>query len=217
MHSRTRNPNRLLAALGACVCCLALADPGSYSANFSNAEVGKAPPDVQVVSGAFAVAEFNGERVLELPGEPLDTFGLLFGPAAAAEVTVGARVFSETSGRRFPEFGIGAGDIGGYKLMLLPGQKRLELRRGDDPVAIAPYTWASGAWTELRLRIQKTDAGSWIVEGKAWLAGKPEPQAWPVSAEEKQPPAAGRASVWGIPFSGKPIRFNDLTIAPPTK
>lgn len=217
MPSTIPNRNRPIATVAACLCCLALAEAGSYSTDFSNAEIGKVPQDMQVINGAFAVAEFNGDKVLELPGEPIDTFGVLFGPKNQAEVTVGARVQSDATGRRFPEFGIGAGDIGGYKLLLIPAQKRLELRKGDDPVATAPYTWASASWTELRLRIQKTDDGTSKIEGKAWTGGQPEPQAWTVLAQDKQPPPAGRASVWGIPFSGKPIRFDDLTVAPPAK
>src|SRR5689334_13763925 len=124
MRCTTPTRNRLLAATAACLCCLALADTGSYTADFSGAEVGKVPPDVQVVNGAFAVADVNGEKVLELPGDPLDVFGVLFGPPSPPDVVVGARVQGETSGRRFPEFGVGAGDIGGYKLMLIPGQRR---------------------------------------------------------------------------------------------
>ena len=66
----------------------------------------------------------------------------------------------------------------------------------------------------LRLRVQKTDTGTWKVEGRAWASGQQEPQAWAVSVEEKQKPPAGRASVWAIPFSGKPIRFDDLAASP---
>ena len=196
-----------------CVGCLAFASPGGFSTDFSGDEIGKVPQDMQVVSGAFAVAEFNGDKVLQLPGDPLDTFGVLFGPPGQVETTVGARVQSETSGRRHSEFGVGAGDIAGFKLMFLPGQKRIELRKGDDPVATADYgwRWSSGSWTELRLRVRKTADGRWRVEGKAWRAGDPEPPGWAVSVEEKEQPTAGRASVWALPFSGKPIRFDNLT------
>jgi hypothetical protein len=33
-----------------------------------------------------------------------------------------------------------------------------------------------------------------------------------LSAEEKEKPIAGRASVFGSPFSGLPIRFDDFRI-----
>jgi hypothetical protein len=196
-----------------CSICLGAAGTG-YVNDFSAAEVGKPPADVQVAGGVFIVAERDGNKFLELPGEPLDTFGLLFGPAQGAETNVGVRVQSESTGRRFPEFGVGAGDIGGYRLMVLPGQKKLQLRKGEDPLADAefPAPWTSGKWTELRLRVRKTDGAKWTVEGKAWPAGTPEPQAWPVSFEAATPPPPGRASIWAVPFSGKAIRFDDLKV-----
>ena len=100
--------------------------------------------------------------------------------------------------------------------MLLPGQKKLELRKGDDPVAIAdlPQPWTSGSWVSYRLQIRNTSDGRWKIEGKAWPAGNPEPQAWPVSVETKDAAPAGCASLWGVPFSGKPIRFDDLSCGP---
>jgi len=193
--------------------CLAAAAATGYINDFSKAEVGKPPPDVQIAGGAFVVAERDGNKLLELPGEPLDTFGLLYGPPQPAEASASARVQGESTGKRFPEFGVGVGDIGGYKLICLPGQNKLEIRKGDDPVAAVdlPQPWASGAWTTLKLEVRKTAGGRWNVQGKAWPAGKPEPVTPAVSADLIDPPPAGRASVWGIPFSGKPIRFDDLT------
>jgi hypothetical protein len=199
--------------VAACAACLAPAGaPTRY--DFSSAEVGKPPADMQIAGGAFTVVERDGNKVLELPGEPLDTFGLLFGPARPQETNVSAKVQGEATGRRFPEFGVGLGDIGGYRLMLLPGQKKLELRKGEDPVAAAdlPEPWQSGSWMTLRLCVRKGDGGKWAVEGKAWSTGRNEPQAWAVSFEAAEPPPAGRASLWGVPFSGKPIRFDDLSV-----
>ena len=38
------------------------------------------PEDLLVLEGAFVVKAEGGNHFLELPGAPLDTFGLLFGP-----------------------------------------------------------------------------------------------------------------------------------------
>ena len=203
--------------LAACLGVSGLAAaPDRYVNDFSAAEVDKPPQDVQVVNGAFAVAEVDRNKVLELPGNPLDTFGLLFGPPAQAEVTVAARVQGESTGRRFPEFGVGAGDVGGYKVVLLPAQKRVELRKGDDVVAGAGYgwDWTSGTWTTLVLRVSKAGDGRWKVHAKVWPSGWPEPAGWSVSADVAESPGAGRASLWAAPFSGKPIRFDDLHVTP---
>ena len=200
------------------VCCaaVALGAAEKYHTDFSAAEGGKLPADVQAVTGGYKVAEFEKHKVLELPGEPLDVFGLLFGPTGAAEVDVRARAWSATSGRRMPEFGVGTGDVAGYRLMLLPAAKRLELRRGDEPVRFVELKepWRSGSWTWLRLRVAKKNGGSWSVEGKTWPADGQEPHDWQLTYEAAQAPHAGRASVWGIPFSGQPIRFDDLSVEP---
>ena len=127
------------------------------------------------------------------------------------------RAWSKTSGRRFPEFGIGVGDIGGYKLMFLPAQKKLELRKNDQVVAAGAYesAWESGTWTTLRLRVAKAGNG-WKVEGKAWPSDGMEPAKPTVSLDVTEAPQPGRASIWAAPFSGQPIRFDDLTAAPAT-
>ena len=206
------------ARLVACICCLCLGAAGAgYVNDFSAAEVGKPPADFAGAGGgAFTVVERDGNKVLELPGEPLETFGMLFGPQQPPEATAWARIQSESTGRRFPEFGIGLGDIGGYKLMFLPGQKKLELRKGDDAVASAdlPEAWASGSWLALRLQVRKTAEAKWKIEAKGWPAAKPEPHPGQVFVETTDAPPAGRASLWGIPFSGKPIRFDDLRVEP---
>ena len=205
---------RRLTVTVAC-CALALGAAG-YKADFSGADVGSLPKDMQRINGNFAVATFEGKNVLELPGEPLDTFGVLFGPADHAELGASARVWSAASGRRFPEFGVGVGDVGGYKVLVLPGQKRLELRKGDDVAASGEMRqpWKSGTWTNVRLRVSKSPEGRWKVEGKSWPADGAEPAAWDISHEVTEAPTAGRASVWGIPFSGQPLRFDGLAAEP---
>ena len=197
-------------------CCTLALGAAGYKADFTGADIGSLPKDVQRISGNFAVAGFEGKRVLELPGEPLDTFGVLFGPAEHAELDARARVWAAASGRRFPEFGVGVGDVGGYKVLVLPGQKRLELRKGDEVAAAGEMRqpWKTGTWTNVRLRVTKSGEGRWKVEGKSWPADAAEPSAWDLSHEGTEAPSPGRASVWGIPFSGQPLRVDELAAEP---
>ena len=51
-----------------------------YENNFESAEVGKVPDDFLVLDGGFAVKSDGTNKFLELPGAPLDSFGVLFGP-----------------------------------------------------------------------------------------------------------------------------------------
>lgn len=188
-----------------------------FSETFEKAELEKVPEGMLVLDGLFAVKAEGGNKFLELPGAPLETFGVLFGPSREADVTVGARIHATGKGRRFPVFGVGLNGVGGYRLQVAPAKKMLELYKGEELKVSAPLVWESGKWTHLRLRITSLNEGSLAVEGKAWLEGAAEPAAWAVRHAEAGALPAGRASIWGNPFSGTPIRFDDLSLAPANK
>jgi hypothetical protein len=184
-----------------------------YENNFEKAEVDKVPEDFLVLDGGFAVKQEEGNKFLELPGAPLETFGVLFGPTEAANISVLARVFGTGKGRRFPAFAIGANGVGGVRLQVSAAKKQIELFKADEVVAAAPFTWESGAWTALRLQVRKIKEGEIRVQGKAWKHDAKEPEKWLIDHTINGDLPAGRASVWGNPFSGTPIRFDDLSVA----
>src|SRR5882724_108910 len=183
-----------------------------YENNFEKAEVGKVPEEFLVLDGNFTVKEEGGNKFLELPGAPLDSFGLLFGPTQKSGTAVSARINGTKKGRRFPTFGVGLNGQAGYRLQVSPAKGALELYHGDtEIVATIPYEWKSGEWTLLRLQLAK--AGEvWKLEGKAWTQGTPEPAQAMISYEEKTEPSAGRASIWGSPIATTPIQFDDLVL-----
>jgi hypothetical protein len=183
-----------------------------YQSDFARAELNRVPGDFLVLDGDFAVKESDGRKVLELPGAPLDTFGVLFGPTTNAGVCVSARIYGTGKGRRAPSFGVGLNGVGGYKLKVSPGKNSLEIYKGDVAAASVPFDWKSGSWTMFRLRVRQLGGGAWKVEGKAWVETGPEPKEWMISLDEKSPPRDGRPSIWGSPYSGTPIRFDDLMV-----
>jgi len=183
----------------------------SYQNDFQATEVGKLPEGFQVIAGNFKVQEKEGHRFLELPGAPLDSFSVLFGTAQAEGVVVSAKCFGTKTGRKFPTFALGLNGGGGFRLQMSPAKTTLEIIRGDLSRASVPFEWKSGEWVMLKLQIRKV-ADKWWVEGKAWLAADKEPAGWNVTYEETVTPPSGRASLWGSPFSGTPIRFDDVVI-----
>lgn len=190
-----------------------------YSNDFSKAPLGK-PSDEEflALSGEFAVKDVDGNRVLELSPVPLDSLGALFGPASETGAgTIAARIWAASTGKRVPEFGVGLGDAGGYKLWLIPRQKLLFIRKGDVDVASVAYVnWHTETWTQLRLEVAKANDG-WIVRGKVWADGSKEPADWTITLAEKDQPPSGRASLWANPYSDQPIRFDDLLVNPGSK
>jgi hypothetical protein len=187
---------------------------GAYFNDFEHAAKGKPGDEFTILAGDFVIREEAGNSFLELPGNPLDTFGLLFGPGDSATLDVSARIWADATGKRTPEFGIGSNDTGGYKLWLWPARGTIELRKADDAHASKPFAWKPATWLRLRLRCRQTGPKLWHIEGKAWPDGTPEPADWLLSFDDSEEPSPGKASIWGVPFSGKPIRFDDLSAAP---
>lgn len=212
----TRSARRflfVLAALlpGLAACGLRGAEP-LFSEDFSGITPGDVPGTFLILGGDYAVREEGGERFLESPGAPLDSFGLMFGPARQEDWGAEARFQGTGKGRRFPAFGVSINGVAGYRVEVAPAKRALELLKGDLVKASVPFAWTSGEWTRVRVQIRKVGEQRWQVEGKAWPEGAPEPEGWMVTWEETAKPVTGRAAVWGKPFSGTPIRYDDLKI-----
>jgi hypothetical protein len=167
-----------------------------------------------LLNGTFNVVQVDANKCLELTPDPVDGDAFLFGPAGVKTGTVSARIFATATGRRFPEFGVGSNDSGGYKLIAVPTDGIVELRKADAPIASAPFLWKSGTWTRFQLHVSKGADGKMQVEGKAWADGSAEPKAWTITAQDAEAPSPGRASCLGMPYSGTPIRFDDLIVTP---
>lgn len=183
-----------------------------YKNDFDKAETDKLPDDFLSLNGEFVVKAAGTNKFLELPGAPLDGFAVQFGPTESMDVVVAARIFGTAKGRRYPTFGVGLCGAGGYKLQVAPGKQVLELIKDQEVKARVPFDWKAGTWTQFRLQVCKVKAGEWKIEGRAWPQGDAEPKAWMLAFDESEEPVSGRASVLGSPFSGTPIRFDDLVV-----
>jgi len=183
-----------------------------FHADFTMAAVGRLPDGFLVIDGAFSVHEEAGNRFIELPGAPLDTYSLLFGPSIKEDVCVTARIWGSGKGRRYPTFAVGLNGAGGYRLQVSPGKKELELFKADADKASVPWDWPAGQWIWLRLQVARGTGGVWRISGKAWPDGSPEPAGWAIAFDDSEEPRPGRASVVGCPFAGTPIRFDDLKL-----
>ena len=199
-----------LFALALCA-ATTLAQDAVYKNDFESAEVGKVPNEMMVIDGGFKVIDDSGNKVLELPGAPLDAFSLLFGPTEKENRTVSARIFGTNKGRRAPTFNIGLNGVGGYKLQVSPGKKALELYKADAVKTSVPFDWQTGKWTQLTLTLRKSKDGEWTLEGVAQPA---EGAATKLTFTDKEEPTPGRASIGGSPYSTTPIRYDDLFTGP---
>jgi hypothetical protein len=185
-----------------------------YENNFEKAALDKEPDGFLILDGGFTVRQEDGNKFLELPGAPLSDTGMgaLFGPSRESGIVVTARFFGTRKGRRFPTFGPGVNGQAGFRLQVSPAKDALEIYQGDQIVATKEFKWTSGQWHTLKIQIKPEGSGV-KVEGKAWLSKEAEPKEWQVTASDPRKPPAGKASIWGAPYSGTPIRFDDIKVA----
>jgi hypothetical protein len=183
-----------------------------YAQNFDQLPEGNPPEGILILNGSATVKKVDGNGVLELAPDPLDSHGILFGPQDKSDYTVSARVQAAATSRRFPEFGAGAYGPGQYRLWVMPAVGELQLIKGDEVKNAAKYAWTSGTWTRLKLRVKKSADGKVKVEGKAWPDGQPEPKEWTLNFDDPEAPQTGRACLLSTPYSGQPTRFDDILV-----
>ncbi len=180
--------------------------------DFSRAKLGSAPSGLLVLGGEFSVKQAGKERFLELAGKPLGLHAVMFGPARKDGVAVETRVFGLRKGRRsFPAFGVGLNGVSGYRLMVSPAKEQLELFKGDGIVKAVPFAWKPDRWTRVHLQCRST-GNAWTLAARVWPDDENEPVGWSLIWKEKAPSLAGRATLWGAPYAGTPILFDDLKV-----
>jgi hypothetical protein len=206
-----RFAKRTLLAVLLCFVVISAEAPANYKEDFQRADEGSMPEQLLVMNGTFAVKSEADNKFLQLPGEPLDTFGFMLGSDETNSIQASIR--ATNTGKRFPEFGVGLSGPAGYRLWLQPAVGEVQILKGDNVKVAKPYEWKPGTWLMLKLQLTKQNNKS-TLQGKLWPRGTDEPRDWTISFEdpESEKSPKGRASVWGVPYSGTPIDFDDIAI-----
>ena len=97
-------------------------------------------------------------------------------------------------------------------MTVAPAKKAVELYRGETLLGSVPFDWKSGKWTTARIELRKTGDAEWTVKGFVWQEGSEQPKEPTISAVQDAAPPNGRAAVYGMPYAGTPIRFDDLKV-----
>jgi hypothetical protein len=98
-----------------------------YQNDFEKAEEGWLPDEFLIQDGDFKVTKAGTNKLVELPGAPLESFGFYFGPTEKENVAVSTRFNSTRSGRKYPTFAVSLGAGGQYKLRMSPAKRAVEL------------------------------------------------------------------------------------------
>lgn len=171
---------------------------------------GEPPAEVFVVDGTVRIKEKDGNKAIEIGIDPLVDGCAMLGNSANGSASIQTRVFASKSGRSFPRFGIGIHGQSGYRLIVLCAKNELQLVKNDQVIKSAPIAWTSDAWINLKLQAIKDAQGKWNISGKAWPANAAEPAEPQIKQEDSDLKGQGKCSIWGTPFSGTPIYFDDV-------
>jgi hypothetical protein len=100
----------------------------------------------------------------------------------------------------------------GYRLVVFPASKVIQLTKQDEVIKSVPFTWKSEAWVKLRLEAKQITEGKWEVTGKVWHEEEAEPTEAQFQLEDTTLKGQGKCSIWGTTFSNTPIYFDDVKI-----
>lgn len=186
--------------------------PAPVAIDFEAYEAGTEPDDLFVIEGMFRIAEDGGDKVLQLEPQPLNESGVIFGKSLRGAASVSVEIKATKRRRSTPRFGVGLHGISGYRLRVVPATNEIELIKSEEKVKAAALPWTSGEWLHLKLSVVPADGGKWVVSGWAWPKGKEAPAEPLITLVSDEKPGQGKASIWGTPYSGTPILYDDIVI-----
>ena len=184
-----------------------------FEESFSSMEVGSEPENLFILDGAYAVSEEDDNRRLTLPGSPVGDFGLLFGPRVREKsLELSFSFLGTKKGRRLPALAAGLGGVRSYRFRLNAATKQIILTRQDVEIGKVAYQWESGAWCQVRFQALPGDGESTRIRLKLWKRAEEEPGEWLFDEIDRSAFAGGKCALWGYPYAGTPIHFDDLKI-----
>ncbi len=163
--------------------------------------------------------KLGNNYALFLIPRPLDSYSVLFGPdTIKSSVIVSADVFASERGKTVPAFGVGTHGTTGFRLFLRGAREGMVLQiiyNDNLVVGSIPYSnWRTDTWTSMKLFVHQTAPDKIEVYGKAWQQDQPESD-WMVKYTGKLKIEEGQCSIWGIPYSGRDLFYDNLKIETP--
>jgi|UniRef100_UPI0037835B2A hypothetical protein len=174
---------------------------------------GEPPKEVFVVDGTIKIAAREGNKAIVIDPAPITDASAQLAVSAAGNAIIEARIFATKRGRSTPRFGVSVHGMSGYRLLVNPAKKALELAKNDQTIATVPFTWTTDVWLKVKLEAKKGEGDAWSITGKAWAADAAEPTEALIKHEDKGLKGQGKCAIWATPFSGEPVFFDDIRIS----
>ena len=183
-----------------------------YTEDFDKLSEGDLPDNMLVIDGEFQIRSEGKGKVVELAGTPIQESGFVFGRSSKGEATVQVDVYAGKKRRSYPRFGVGLHGLAGPRLRVVPASKKVEIFREDSesPVQETAFEWKADQWWTLRLSLKRAgDGKGWIVRVWVWPRGTDQPEK-PLLERKTDEVGSGKPSVWGTPYTGLPIKYDNL-------
>jgi hypothetical protein len=174
---------------------------------------GEPPKEVFVVDGTLKIASHEGNKAIVVDPAPITDASAQLAISAAGNASIEARIFATKRGRSTPRFGVSVHGMSGYRLLVNPAKKALEIVKNDQTIVTVPFTWTAGAWLKVKLEAKKGEGDAWSIIGKAWAADAVEPAEALIKHDDKGLKGQGKCAIWATPFSGEPVFFDDIRIS----
>ena len=111
-----------------------------------------------------------------------------------------------------PALAAGLGGVRSYRFRLNAATKQIILTRQDVEIGKVAYQWESGAWCQVRFQALPGDGENTRIRLKLWKRAEEEPEEWLFDEIDRSAFAGGKCALWGYPYAGTPIHFDDLKI-----
>ena len=184
-----------------------------FEENFSSYDLGTEPDSLFILDGAYEVREETEQKVLTLPGSPVGDFGFLFGPRVREKTLELQFTFkSAKKGRRFPSIAAGLGGVRAFRFRLNPAARKLLVYADGRLLGERSFVWLEEAWWKVRLEASPLSEERSRVRLKLWPESKGEPDNWLFDQETEFAFKGGKCAIWGYPYAGTEIHFDELII-----
>jgi len=188
------------------------AETKKFAYDFEDWPEGGLKEDAFVVDGKFSAANKDGGKAMMAEVGELIEACVLLGDSAKGSASIQTKVFATKKGRSMPRYSIGVHGQSGYRLVVAPAQKQLQLTKNEEVIKTAPLQWPDATWFVIKLDVKQTGEKQWTVEASAWPADAKAPSEPQIKHDDPTLRGQGKCSIWATPYSGTPIFFDDVKI-----
>lgn len=184
-----------------------------FHENFSNISSKTEPESLFILDGSFLVNQNENGKQLELSGSPVGEFGFMFGSRIRERaMELNFSFFSSKQGRRYPSIAASIGGIRGYRFRWNPATQNILIYNDEVLLTEKNFPWNGDQWWKIRFQVVPLKNSRSLLKLKIWHGDSNEPEAWLIEHQDKFLFKGGKCVIWGYPYAGTPIYFDDIMI-----